>query len=317
MIPRIIPCFHSYGTCPTQFAVDLAKAMRYTGTLVPAALHMPGPYVEAARNKLVREFLNSDGSHMLMMDVDIGFEADAILKTFTIMEQRQADVIYGNYSLGNGTNSIFGSPENAAEEASVMVGLKPNMVYAGVSTGGTGWLMARRSLLERMQKECPGPWHWFARDLTTDGSDYRGEDISFGLRMWHMTPRPVVYGTTAVLLRHFKNQPIIPDFMREEAMKAQVTALSVPNTFEQDTENYLINGNSVVEKKSLSPEELERLVTEIDNAKRERETAPLHGSRVGQEAEGAGHQDGHVGAAVERIRFEAPPQEAQAGQPTD
>ena len=165
--------------------MDLSRAMRYSGTLVPHPIHEQSCYVEAARNKLVKHFLSSEGTHMLMLDVDLSFEADAFIKTFTILEQYQADVLYGNYPLGNSGNSLFGPPENKQQESAVMVNLKPNHVYEGICTGGTGWLMARRSLLERMQKECPGPWHWFNRDLTSDGKDLRGEDITFGLRMYN------------------------------------------------------------------------------------------------------------------------------------
>lgn len=289
--PRIIPSFHSNGSCPTLFALDLARAMRYSGTLLPFALHEQGCYVEASRNKLVKTFLQTEGTHMMMIDVDISFEADAFLKTFTLLEQYNADVLYGNYALGNSGNSIFGPPENAAQESAVMVGLKPDHVYDGVATGGTGWVMMRRGILERMQKECPGPWHWFARDPTTDGTDLRGEDISFGLRLYHMTPRPKVMGTTAILLRHLKNQPFIPDFMGKKAAEAKVPALCFPNPYENDP-RYLVTGYTVVDKAAMSPEQLAQLEEEFkqkkeaENASSQREAETVHGTSASQEEKG-------------------------------
>ena len=261
-LPRIYIAFHSYGIAPTQFALDLARAMRYSGTIIPAALHEQSCYVDSARNKLTKAFLSQpDATHMLMVDVDISFEPDAILKTFTVMQALQLDAVYGNYCLGNGANSIFGPPENAAQEAGVKVNLEPNKVYNDIATGGTGWLLVTRQLMERMQKECPGPWHWFARDLTTDGSDLRGEDITFGLRMYGMNPRPKVAGITTVLLRHQKNQGYFPQFMAEEAGKAMMPGVCIPNPFETDP-RYITIGNAVVDKKPLTPEQIRHVESE-------------------------------------------------------
>ena len=302
--PRIIPCFHSFGMCQTIFATDLARAMRYSGTLAPYVLHEQSCYVEASRNRLVRNFLQSDGTHMLMMDVDMSFEADAFIKTFTIMEQYGADVLYGNYCLGNSSNSLFGSPENLSQETAVLVGLEANHVYDSVVAGGTGWLMARRSLLERMEKECPGPWHWFNRDVTSDGKDLRGEDISFGLRTYFMKPRPKVLGTTAVLLRHLKVQPFITTQMQGEAARAGVAALAFPNPYESNPERYLIKGHMVIDKQSLSPEQLAQMEKEI-HAIDIRKAEEVHGSGTSAQAQGEANQNGDDGAAAEGLRCEA------------
>lgn len=250
--PRLIVGFHSVGTCPTQFAVDLARAMRYSGTAVPLALHEQSCYVDSARNKLVRQFLALDplqASHFLMIDVDLSFPPDAFIKTLTIALTQQADILYGNYSLGNNGNSIFGPPENAAREAAVLVALQPNTLYSDIGTGGTGWLLMSRSILERMEKECPGPWHWFDRDPTADGKDKRGEDVTFGLRLWEMNPRPKVMATTHILLRHYKLQPFIPQHMTPVATAEKVPAIAMPNPYEVDKEHYEVQGNMVKVKK--------------------------------------------------------------------
>lgn len=244
-----------------MFAVDLSKALRYSGTLVPFVLHEPSCYVDSARNKLVKTFLETDATHLMMVDVDVSFGADAFLKTFSIMEAHGLELLYGNYALGNSGNSIFGPPENAAQEAAVMVNLKPNTLYLNVATGGTGWAMIRRSLLERMQKECPGPWPWFARDLTADGSDRRGEDITFGLRAFGLDPKPKIGGTTAVLLRHLKTQPFIPEFMNAEAGREGLAALSFPNPYESDPK-FMTYKNSVILKENLSEDMIQALKEE-------------------------------------------------------
>jgi hypothetical protein len=306
--PRIFVCFHSYGSCPTQFAVDLSKALRYSGTIIPAVLHEPSCYVDSARNKLVRKFLaEPSATHMMMVDVDISFDSDAFLKTFTVMTALQADVVYGNYCLGNGANSIFGPPDNKHKEAAVRAALKPNMIYQDIATGGTGWLLATRQVLERMQKECPGPWHWFDRDLTADGSDKRGEDITFGLRVYNMNPRPKVVGITNVVLRHLKNQSTIPDFMTNAAAEEGGAGVVMPNPYEHDPEKYVLLGNAVIDKSTLTPDQLEKVMKEVEryNASLKRETETLHGSGTSPEAQGKENQDGDERAAAGGLRQEA------------
>ena len=262
-MPRIYIGFHSYGICPTSFAVDLARLMRYSGTIIPAALHEKSCYVDSARNKLVRAFLSqTDGTHLMMMDVDMSFEPDAVLKTFNIMQSLGLDAVYGNYSLGNGANSIFGPPENASQEAAVRVNLEPNKVYTDIVTGGTGWLLMSRQLLERMEKECDGPWHWFARDVTTDGKDRRGEDITFGLRMYRMSPRPKIAGITTVLLGHEKTQKYFPNFMSGVAAVSSMPGVCIPNPYEHEKEKYVTIGNSVIDLTTLTPEQKAKVLEE-------------------------------------------------------
>lgn len=264
--PRMVVGFHSHGMCPTNFAMDLAKALRYSGNMIPLCMHEQSCYVDSARNKLVRSFLSlpaHEATHLMMIDVDISFGPDAFLKTLQILEGLQLEVLFGNYVLGNAGNSIFGSPENLSKEAAVLVKLKPNTTYVDVWTGGTGWLLMKRELLVRMQAECEGPWHWFPRDVTADGLDRRGEDISFGLRLFGMNPKPKVAGTTAVLLRHIKQQPFIPDFMIPLAQAEGLHALSFPNPYEADPEKYIIDGHHVLETSKLSEEQKAELLASI------------------------------------------------------
>jgi hypothetical protein len=317
--PRIVVAYHSTGMGPTYFATDLARAMRYSGTMIPFALHEASCYVDSARNKLVKTFLQTEGTHLMMIDVDISFDPSAFLTTYEILHSQQAEVCYGNYCLGNGGNSIFGPPENVSKEAAVLVKLEPNVVYTDISTGGTGWLMVTRHLLQRMEKECPGPWHWFARDPTTDGADLRGEDVSFGLRVWNMKPRPKVIGTTSLFLRHLKTMPFIPACMEQEAKRRGLPAYSAPNPYEDETQ-YYINGHQIIEKKSLTPEakaEIEARLKEAKDAKLQRETKKDDGSGPGPGKDGEENPDGNEQGAASGVRSEAPKEEVPPAQPAD
>ncbi len=303
--------------CPTVFAVDLAKAMRYSGTLVPLALHEQSCYVDSARNKLVQQFLRlppHEATHLLMIDVDTSFPPDSFMKTLHLLEAVGAEVLFGNYALGNCANSVFGPPENAAKEAAVLVNLKPNQIYSDIGTGGTGWVMMTRRVLERMQAECPGPWHWFARDPTADGKDLRGEDVSFGLRLWDMKPRPKVMATTHLFLRHFKMQPFIPDFMQQVAMSEGVPAMAMPNPYEADKENYYCNGNVAMHKRKMTPEEIERMQREIaEKAEKEAKDATVRRGNAEVESGGAAQrlQDGQEGDQPEASNRDHVEREAQ------
>ena len=256
--PRIIVGYHSTGMCPTQFSQDLARAMRYSGTLIPFAIHEQSCYVDTARNNLVKHFLKTEGTHLMMMDVDLSFDASAIFQTYEILHSQGAAACYANYVLGNGGNSIFGPPENKSKEAAVLVNLQPNCIYTDISTGGTGWLMLTRELLQRMEKEIDDPWHWFGRDLTSDGKDYRGEDVTFGLRVWEMKPRPKVIGTTSLLLRHFKQMPFIPQFMAVVAKEKNLAAFATANPYE-DEGKFIINGHQVIERAALTAAQQEAI----------------------------------------------------------
>jgi hypothetical protein len=289
--------------------MDLAKALRYSGNMIPLCMHEQSCYVDSARNKIVRNFLSlppQDATHLLMLDVDISFGPDAVNKTFGILNSLQLDVLFGNYVLGNSGNSIFGAPENMSREASVLVGLQPNTTYMDVWTGGTGWLLMTRPLLERMQKECPGPWHWFPRDPTSDGTDLRGEDISFGLRLYGMNPKPRVAGTTGVVLRHLKLQPFIPDFMGATAAKEGLPALAFPNPYEHDPAKYLINGHHVVDISKLSKEQADKMRKDLEDAKQLREAAKVHGDAASPKAQGEENQSQDVGAEAPGVCEQAP-----------
>lgn len=302
--PRIVIGFHSYGQCPTQFAVDLAKTMRYCGTAIPLALHEQSCYVDSARNRLVKQFLAmppQEATHLLMVDVDISFESHYPMLTYEVLHSMGADAVYGNYALGNSGNSIFGPPDNIAQESAVLVGLKPNHIYTDIATGGTGWVMMTRELLERMQRECPGPWHWFARDITSKGDDLRGEDISFGLRMWGMNPRPRVIATTALVLRHMKNQPFIPEFQQHQAAALGLNSLCFPNPYEHDKEKFIIHQNRVLEKKHLSQDQIQQIEALIAKEKE------------AEDAVGRGHEQVFIGQASEREQEGAQGPQQEAG----
>ena len=104
---RVAVGFHHYGTITTRFALSLLAAARYDGTKIGAVIERGGPYVDEARNQIASEFMKLPFEYLLMIDADIEFPEDSITKTMFVAETMQADVVWGNYSLGHFGNSIF------------------------------------------------------------------------------------------------------------------------------------------------------------------------------------------------------------------
>jgi hypothetical protein len=153
--------------------------------------------------------------YLLMMDADIDFEKDSVSKTMIIAEGTGADVVWGNYALGTFSNSLFIKDPEGTEYAMPLDNLEPGKVYENIYGGGTGWVLMRRTLLERMKEECPGPWHWFDRDTINDpknGLFKMGEDLSFGRRVFNLKGAKQV-GYTGCFLVHNKKHPTVPQFM--------------------------------------------------------------------------------------------------------
>lgn len=212
--PHIVVGWHDWGLVSGFFTYSLARAIAYEGGRIKSCIRQPSPYTEEARNKIVETFLAMPAAdYLLMVDADIEFEKDAISKTMWVAQNFDADVVWGNYALGTFSNSVFAKDE-ATELAVSMENLQPNMIYNNCYAGGTGWCLMKRSLLEKMKDEFPGPWHWFERDLVNDAEGKvvkMGEDLSFGRRVWKMGGKQIAY--TGVFLVHHKNTATVPGFM--------------------------------------------------------------------------------------------------------
>lgn len=215
--PHIVLGWHDSGNVDGKFAYCVARAVGYEGNRIKSIIRYPGPYVEEARNKIVEQFLLLPYCEwLLMMDADIDFEKDAVSKTMLVGDVTGADVVWGNYALGTFSNSLFFKDPDGSEMGAPLDDIEPGKVYNDIYAGGTGWCLIRRSLLERMKEEYPGPWHWFERDLVEDPKTKKkvkmGEDLTFGKRVFNMKDTKQV-GYTGVFLVHNKKHPTVPQFM--------------------------------------------------------------------------------------------------------
>lgn len=232
MAEKITIGYHSFGTCTTGFATSLAGVVRYSGSLIGSLLHVPSPYVTEARNKIVAQWLQKTKSeYLLMMDVDLQFQEDAVLQTYFVAKQVGAQVLFGCYALGDFRPSLFGPPADSSKQLpTVIPDLQAEQVYE-VYAGATGWLMMSRTAAETVKAANSGRhWPWFDHDIEQaddlrSGELYKeenntiriGEDFSFSKRAREAGLK--IYGTTLPLLIHEKYQPLMNHFMAPVAQK--------------------------------------------------------------------------------------------------
>lgn len=105
--------------------------------------------VQRARNTLVAQFLASDATHLLFVDADIGFGADAVLR---LLGHGRA-LIGGLYLRKSGAPddwAVHFGDEPATEGDGLRVPSDSRTGALGVARIGTGFLLMRRDMLTRM-----------------------------------------------------------------------------------------------------------------------------------------------------------------------
>ena len=262
--------FHSFGTCPTQFAVALSGVVRYEGTKVTSIINMPSPYVTEARNKIVKRFLTqTNASHLWMVDVDLEFPEDALMVTLRDMANMGAEIIFGAYALGDFRPSIFAKPGPNSQLPTISQNMEGEQAYK-IFAGSTGWLLMTRAAAQKIwDNNKDKHWPWFDHDveeagdlastseLVVEGQTTMriGEDFTFSKRAREAGFQ--LYGTTSPLLIHIKYQPMLNSFHQKQG-KERGLNINVQVEQEQPEEKIKItkeiNDGQVVEGQA-APEE--------------------------------------------------------------
>jgi len=138
--PHVVVGWHSFGLVTSKFCWSLARAVAYEGGRIKACIERASPYTDQARNQIVEDFLVLPHcDYLLMVDADIDFEKDAISKTMWVAQNFNADVVWGNYALGDYRNSLFvKDPFNGTDLAGSLDNIRPNMVYEASTAGAPG-----------------------------------------------------------------------------------------------------------------------------------------------------------------------------------
>lgn len=231
--PRLVVGWHDVGTTHGAFTQAMINMAMYSGRMLYGTIREVGPYVTQSRNIVVDKFLRTGGDYLLMVDADEEFPPDSLYRTLAAYQMSGADILFGNYALGDFSPSFFKLTDGVQVPQKISNdSLKPCMVYE-IDAGATGWLFASRDAFIKIADAFPDdPWKWFNHDLcSTDGTEDAkdhllnsalelrlGEDISFCQRARSVGLK--IVGYTGILIVHNKNQPMLCDFMREYAEEA-------------------------------------------------------------------------------------------------
>ncbi|WP_338663942.1 hypothetical protein VQH23_02000 [Pararoseomonas sp. SCSIO 73927] len=149
-----LPCYGAMLTTGTlRGLLDTQRALLLLGLPFACATVENESLIPRARNALVARFLRSTASHLLFIDADIGFGADAVLRLLG----HGREVIGGLYR-----SKRLDREEWAAGFAPGPEGTVRNEPATGaveVATIGTGFLLIRREVLARMADALPETRH--------------------------------------------------------------------------------------------------------------------------------------------------------------
>lgn len=181
-----VPCYGGMVTAAAlRGLLDTQRACLALGLPFAVATLTNESLITRGRNALAATFLKSSASHLLFLDSDIGFGADAALRL-----------------LGHGRPLIGGLYRSkrlaGAEWVATFPGGEGATVRRDATTGavqaeaiGTGFLLLHRSVLERLAEAHPetlhqtedGPAHaFFEAAIAPGGGRYLSEDYLFCAR---------------------------------------------------------------------------------------------------------------------------------------
>lgn len=174
------PTYTGDTVCEHTQAIQLATMHCLTKGVVLDVVHAPGfSLVQYARNWLTAEFLSRpECTHLLWVDADIGFEANAIMK----LVDRNLDAVGGVYTTKHPTKPIY--PYESI--GPVIDGLQEVRKLPG------GFLLLSRRAVESVVAMCE--WHDIEHngetrrsphvfDLVLNGKQLLGEDFVFTQRL--------------------------------------------------------------------------------------------------------------------------------------
>jgi hypothetical protein len=166
--PKLLIATPMYGGMCTGHYVQgllltIAK-MRSVGVEVKWSQMMNESLITRARNELVRQFLDTDATHLMFVDADIGFDGQAIA-TLLAADKDVACGIYPKKEVNW-----------ASVEAAAKIGKEDLSDYAGafvlnmvggadaetdedgmfeIRHGGTGFMLIKRNVFEELQDKVP------------------------------------------------------------------------------------------------------------------------------------------------------------------
>ena len=201
----------------TNYANSLLKfvSTSHPRLAVSSAVHMQSgmALVTQARNNCVAYFLNSDCSHFLFIDADIGFEPEAI---FRLIEKDLPLCLTPYPVKGYGKDNQLQFIVHFPDKDNVRIDKDG---FAEITAGPTGFMLIKREVFEKLAEKYPERktinkqlvgnkvetmekgWYTFFETAQDPENGYLGEDIAF-CRLWTNIGGKI-YADTQTPLTHF------------------------------------------------------------------------------------------------------------------
>lgn len=176
------------GTVRAEFCASLISIAMEGATPLDAVLTLEsGPNISTARNKLVREFLDSYGAPWLFMcDTDMVLQPDALDRLLAAADPAERPVLGGLcHSLDAGVqrSTMYElTRKDSGELAFTRYATWPEDACVRVSATGAACLLMHRTALETVEKhaaDVAAPWF---REISVGPLALMGEDLTFCLR---------------------------------------------------------------------------------------------------------------------------------------
>jgi hypothetical protein len=201
----------------TNYANSLLKfvSTAHPRLAVSSAIHMQSgmALVTQARNNCVSYFLNSECTHFLFIDADIGFEPEAIYRLI----EKDVPLALTPYPVkGYGKDHQLQFIVHFPDKDNVRI---QKDGFTEITAGPTGFMMIKREVFEKLAEKYPERktvnkqlvgnkvetmekgWYTFFETAQDPENGYLGEDISF-CRLWTNIGGKI-YADTQTPLTHF------------------------------------------------------------------------------------------------------------------
>lgn len=214
------PAYSGTVTIPyTLSFTETVCALQSNGVAVTPHITASGSLLVAERNRIIQAFWESECTHLLCIDSDLGWPAQAVLA----MLEQDKDFIAGCYPARGATNTFFFRPVQHADGRIVQEKHLLKMEYVPA-----GFLLLSRNAIAKMREahpnlyyepkakpdENPPPGYCFFNTEVWDG-EFWGEDFVFcrrareaGLDIW---VDPLIQfnhaGTIGMLIQSLTSNP--------------------------------------------------------------------------------------------------------------
>lgn len=204
------------GELRTEFVQSLLAARNSENgppALAETMLHTWGPYLDDARNTVVRTFLESSECDILLfVDSDIGYTPEHVRQIADAIDVDASPVVGGLYYSGFGRDGIgfapvvynwgthaeTGQPFFRQLDPSLIDETSPELIK--VDAIGTGFLGIHRDLLCSMGEHFGGTQPWFAEEDFENV--HHGEDMTFCHRL--STLSVPIFLSPQTRVKHYK-----------------------------------------------------------------------------------------------------------------